>query len=64
MLVSTGLVYEFDAPADSQVDIMNKELSRINRIMFAWAHLVQRNKVFSRKSKIVYLKVIFNALFF
>jgi hypothetical protein len=28
MLVSTELVYEFDAPADSQVDIINKELTK------------------------------------
>jgi hypothetical protein len=59
MLVSKPKEYVFLASADSHNVKVNKELSRMYRIMVAGAHLPQRNKVFSRKSKIVYLMVYF-----
>jgi hypothetical protein len=60
MLVSTELVYEFEAPADSQVDIMNKELSRINRIMVCGRAFTSKKQGFFSKIK----NCLFNGLFY
>ena len=64
MLVSTEPVYEFDAPADSQVDIMNKELSRINRIMVCGDAFTSKKQGFFSKIKNCLFKGNFQCIIF
>ena len=64
MLVSTELVYEFEALADCQNDIMNKELSRINRFMVCGDAFTSKKQGFFSKIKNCLFKGNFQCIIF
>jgi hypothetical protein len=60
MLVSAGLIDEFDATASGINDIANKELSSINRIMVCGGAFTSKKQGFFSKIK----NCLFNGLFY